>query len=69
MPIRTVPAAIRKMVSISAALRPCVSPMRPITMPPIGRATKPRPKVRKAFKSSVVSSVPGKKFLPMMAAT
>src|SRR5207248_3137054 len=38
MPIMTVPSAIRKMVSSSAALRPLVSPMRPITMPPIGRA-------------------------------
>ena len=63
MPISTVPSAIRKMVSISAALRPCVSPMRPITMPPIGRATKPRPKVRKAFSSSVISSRAGKEVL------
>ncbi len=69
MPISTVPAAIRKMVSNSAALRPCVSPMRPITMPPTGRARKPSPKVRNVESSAVTSSWPGKNFLAMMAAT
>jgi hypothetical protein len=42
-PISTVPIAISRMVMSSAALRPRTSPMRPITMPPSGRARKPSP--------------------------
>ena len=65
----TVPSAIRKMVSSSAALRPRVSPMRPITMPPIGRATKPSPNVRNVASSALTSSCAGKNFRAMMLAT
>src|SRR6202023_4173375 len=48
--------------STSAVLRPLVSPRRPITMPPSGRATQPTPKAAKAASREAVGSVPGKNF-------
>src|SRR5712692_3339016 len=68
MPISTVPAAIRKMVSNSEIFRPLWSPIHPITMPPSGRTTKPTPNTANAASSCVTSLPEGKKFLPMTPA-
>ena len=64
----TVPNAIRKMVSTSAVLRPLVSPSRPITMPPSGRARKPTPKAANEASSEAVGSLFGKNFVAISPA-
>ena len=58
----TVPKAIVMMVSINAALRPLVSPNRPMMMPPSGRIRKPTPKTAKD-ESSAAAGLPGGKKL------
>ena len=52
MPTMTVPNAIVMMVRVSAARRPCVSPKRPIAMPPSGRIRKPTPEYGKRGQQS-----------------
>ena len=45
---------------IIAGLRPMRSPMRPMTMPPMGRVTKPTPKVPSDASRLAVGEVDGK---------
>lgn len=67
-PMRTVPAAMRKMVTRRAALRPLKSPRRPMITPPSGRARKPTPKTANEAMSSADASPEGKNVFPMIPA-
>jgi hypothetical protein len=67
-PIATVPMAISDMVRIRAVLRPFLSPIQPMTIPPMGRAMKPRPKAAKVSSSAATSFPGAKKFFAMIVA-
>jgi hypothetical protein len=51
--------------TIIAGLRPCRSPILPITRAPIGRVTNPAPKVASEANRLVDGSFEGKKALPI----
>ena len=67
-PMRTVPAAMRKMVMSSAAFRPFTSPMRPMMTPPRGRARNPTPNTANDAINSAEGSPEGKNVFPRMPA-
>jgi hypothetical protein len=52
----------------SAGLRPSLSPMRPKTTPPTGRAAKPMANTPNAASSDATGSSAGKKSAPMIGA-
>ncbi len=59
------PAAIIAMVRIIAGLRPARSAKAPMTMPPIGRVTKPMPKIASEESRLAIGSLEGKNVSPM----
>ena len=62
--IAVVERPISMRVAMRAGRRPCLSPMWPKTIAPIGRATKPTPKVASDRSSDVDSEAVGKNTWP-----
>ena len=62
------PSAMSQSVSVIAALRPTRSANAPITMPPIGRTTKPTPKLPTASINWLSEPCTGKYSEPMIEA-
>ncbi len=64
----TVPTPISMIVIIRVRARPILSPSRPNTNPPTGRAMNPTAKVAKEASTPRTGSAPGKKILGKMMA-
>jgi hypothetical protein len=64
----TVPNAMAMIVSVSAARRPCVSPYRPMMMPPKGRIKNPTPNTASDANSPTEGLPAGKKVCAIVPA-